>query len=141
MRTLTALFTLFAIMTLIGCGESQPPIEDRIAIHLLMRHGELGIKVWQARHSNTEIYEVAKASGLYEPKELYGWQYGRIVYDLTDGAFSWFPFRHQCIGVAHSNLKRDSSPKVFFALITYCRDNNIPISNKEYRRLQKECGL
>ena len=142
MRTLIALFTLFALALTIGCGESQPPIEDRIAVHLLKRHGEVGIKVWEACHSNTEIYEVAKASGMYEPHEIYGWKYARIVKDLTDGCFSWFPFRYQCIGLAHTSWHSETgNPQLFHSLVLYARDNNIPLSNEEYRRLQSKCGL
>jgi len=124
-----------------GCGESQPPIEDRIAIHLLERHGDVGKQVWDARHSNTEIYEVAKASGLYEPREIYGWNYSRIAGDLTDGMFTWFPFRAQCIGIAHSRYRGESSPELFHKLIWYARENDIEFTSKEYKHLQKKCGL
>lgn len=124
-----------------SCGESQPPIEDRIAYHALLRHGEIGQKVWDARHSNTEIYEVAKKSGLYKDHQIYGWNYPRIAGDLTDGMFTWFPFRHQCIGIAHSRYRSNSSPELFHKLIWYARENNIEFTNKEYKHLQKKCGL
>ena len=143
----TTLFVLFVILylatTLIGCGTFQPKIEDRIVIHMLARHGDIGTKVWETRHSNTGIYEVAQESGLYSDREIYGWKYSRIVSDLTDGMYSWFPFRNQCIGIAHSRFHNDGkgNPKLFETLILYCKNNNIEVTDKEYKRLQRKCGL
>ena len=91
------------LITLLGC-DGGSPIEQDIARHMLIGYwGEdKGARIYEARHSNTELYEVAKSLGDYKESDLYGWGYGKVISDATFKCFSWYPFRHNGIGVAYS---------------------------------------